>query len=243
MGSQDIRLKSYLEDTRRYADLWNGGVFEGRQMIHPEELEKITPVLPKADKKVVLERTRDLVMMQSRKGQRLAVFALENQPEELELKRLVSEYPLHFLDLAEFHHFEYFKTELRPLFELYQRRNSQKNFMNYIKTDGMCQSMDEESWYMLSQMTHSKDLSKLIEEKKQRKGKGKAMCKAIEDLKNEGRAEGRAESIIDLLEDCGTVSDDLKRRIMEENNFKVLKSWLKLAVRVKNVEEFVSYIN
>ena len=337
MGSQDIGLKSYLEDTRRYADLWNGGVFEGRQMIRPEELEEITPVLPKADKKVVLEKTRDLVMMQSRKGQRLAVFALENQtevdygmpvrimlqealeydrqirkimhenekknreyqegkgskvyhddgeylykirkedklypvatlivywgeemwkgarslhemihfnalgqPEELELKRLVPEYPLHFLDLAEFHHFEYFKTELRPLFELYQRRNSQKNFMNYIKTDGMCQSMDEESWYMLSQMTHSKDLSKLIEEKKQRKGKGKAMCKAIEDLKNEGRAEGRAESIIDLLEDCGTVSDDLKRRIMEENNFKVLKSWLKLAVRVKNVEEFVSYIN
>ena len=201
MGSQDIGLKSYLEDTRRYADLWNGGVFEGRQMIHPEELE------------------------------------------ELELKRLVPEYPLHFLDLAEFHHFEYFKTELRPLFELYQRRNSQKNFMNYIKTDGMCQSMDEESWYMLSQMTHSKDLSKLIEEKKQRKGKGKTMCKAIEDLKNEGRAEGRAESIIDLLEDCGTVSDDLKRRIMEEDNFKVLKSWLKLAVRVKNVEEFVACIS
>lgn len=55
MGSQDIGLKSYLEDTRRYADLWNGGVYGGRQMIHPEELEEITPVLPKADKKVVVE--------------------------------------------------------------------------------------------------------------------------------------------------------------------------------------------
>ena len=344
MGSQDIGLKSYLEDTRRYADLWNGGVFGGRQMIHPDELEEITPVLPKADKRVVVERTRDLVMMQSRKGHRLAVFALENQtkvdygmpvrimlqealeydrqirkimhenekkdrayqegkgskvyhddgeylykvrkedrlypiatlivywgeeiwkgarslhemihfnalgqPEELELKRLVPEYPLHFLDLAEFHHFEYFKTELRPLFELYQRRNSKKNFMDYIKMGGISQSMDEESWYMLSQMTHSKDLvklGKLIEEKKQEEGKEKAVCKAIEDLKNDGRAEGKAEGkaecIIDLLEERGIVSDDLKRRILEQSDFEVLKSWLKLAVRVKNVEEFVTCIS
>ena len=31
MGKKDILLKSYLEDARRYADLWNGGVFCGRR--------------------------------------------------------------------------------------------------------------------------------------------------------------------------------------------------------------------
>ena len=69
------------------------------------------------------------------------------------------------------------------------------------------------------------------------------MCKAIEDLKNEGNVEGKAECIIDLLEERGIVSDDLKRRILEQSDFEVLKSWLKLAVRVKNVEEFVTCIS
>ena len=69
------------------------------------------------------------------------------------------------------------------------------------------------------------------------------MCKAIEDLKNEGKVEGKAECIIDLLEERGIVSDDLKRRILEQSDFEVLKSWLKLAVRVKNVEEFVTCIS
>lgn len=337
MGKKDIGLKSYLGDARRYADLWNGGVFEGRQMIKAEELEMIPPSLPKAGKRVVLERTRDLVMMQSRQGHRLAVFALENQmkidysmpvrimlqealeydqqirklmrkneekdrayregngtkvyhdageylykiceedklypvvtliiywgeerwkgPRSLhemicfntpemsmgeELKKLIPQYPLHLLDLSEFHHFEYFKTELRPLFELYQKRNDRKAFMEYLKADGGGRSMDDESWYLLGQLTHSRDIHKLVKEKKSEMEEEKDMCKAIEDLKNEGRAEGRAECIIDLLEGYGTVSAGLRKRIMGQSDLNVLKSWFKTALSVENVEAFSSQIN
>lgn len=33
MGSKDIGLKSYLQDAARYADLWNGGVFNGKPIV------------------------------------------------------------------------------------------------------------------------------------------------------------------------------------------------------------------
>ena len=38
MGKMDVLLKSYLGDARRYADLWNGGLFCGRQIVKAEEL-------------------------------------------------------------------------------------------------------------------------------------------------------------------------------------------------------------
>ena len=66
MGKEDIKLKAYLEDARRYADLWNGSVFNGEQMLRTEELQIVSPVLTKAYGEIVLEKTRDLVMMQSK---------------------------------------------------------------------------------------------------------------------------------------------------------------------------------
>ena len=287
MGNEDIRLKVYLEDKRRYADLWNGGVFEGREVVKASQLLEANPVLHKADKDATLERNRDLVMKQSQDGQCFAIFTVENQEmidysmparimlqealeynrqiktiakrnkaagiyydsgERLykfrkddrlhpvvtlvvywgeeewtgaktlhdmidfrninqsageELKKLVPEYPLHFLDLSTFEHFEYFKTELRPLLELFKRRNNKREFVEYIEANEDHWNMDDESWYMLSQLTHSQSIKQLIKEKN-RKSKGKEnggmrMCKAIEDLKNDARAEGiatgRAEGI------------------------------------------------
>ena len=79
MGKKDILLKSYLEDARRYADLWNGGVFCGRQMVKAEELEIISPVFSKAGGDIALEKTCDLVMRQDGGGQRFTMLVVENQ--------------------------------------------------------------------------------------------------------------------------------------------------------------------
>ena len=39
MGRNDNVVKKYFSDRRKYADLWNGGVFHGRKLICAEELE------------------------------------------------------------------------------------------------------------------------------------------------------------------------------------------------------------
>ncbi len=39
MGKRDLDLKSYLSDKRRYADIYNGSMFHGGQLLKPEELD------------------------------------------------------------------------------------------------------------------------------------------------------------------------------------------------------------
>ena len=341
MGKEDILLKSYLGDARRYADLWNGALFGGRQLVRPEGLEEASPVLLK-ERETFLEKRRDLVMKQNREGQRFAVLVAENQktvdysmpirvmleealayysqvksirkaneeadrkcrerksgkvyadagerlymfrktdkvkpiatlvvywgegewtgarslhdivdfgrkkdPFSGQLKKLVPEYPLHFLDLNAFRHFEYFKTELGPFLELYQKRNDKEGFRKYVEAHKKSWKMDRESLYVFSHMTNSRNLKELM--KKEEEKEENKMCKAIdgwiEDVKKEGKAEGKAEgkteSILTLLEDFGEISDSLQKKIKAQKDAAILTDWLKLAARAKSIEDFSSHM-
>ena len=41
MGKADIAVKNWLSDNDRFADLFNGTIFGGRQIVRPEELENM----------------------------------------------------------------------------------------------------------------------------------------------------------------------------------------------------------
>ena len=41
MGEADVSLKNWLKNKRRFADLFNGTVFDGKQVVKPEDLEEI----------------------------------------------------------------------------------------------------------------------------------------------------------------------------------------------------------
>lgn len=79
MGKKDIGLKVYLSDARRYADLWNGSVFQGKQVVIAEELQQVSPVLSATNSVGMWEKIQDLVMKQNRLGQRFVLWTVENQ--------------------------------------------------------------------------------------------------------------------------------------------------------------------
>ena len=54
----------------------------------------------------------------------------------------------------------------------------------------------------------------------------------------EGRTEGRADAIIELLEDLGPVSDNIRNRIINETDLDTLKKWNIAAARADSVEQF-----
>ncbi len=54
-----------------------------------------------------------------------------------------------------------------------------------------------------------------------------------------GKAEGKAEAVLDLLEDMGSVPDVLRDRIMQEKNPELLKKWLRQAAKAASVEMFI----
>lgn len=283
MGVKDIRLKVYLSDERRYADIWNGSVFQGKEIVKAQDLKQVSPVLDTADVTGTEEMLRDVVMKQSLTGQKFALWTVENQEyvdygmpvrimrqevmsyseqirkkkkenakEELqpggeylykikkddkiypvstlvvywgkeewdgpkslhdiidwgteseEIKKLVPEYPIHFLDLSKIEHPEYFKTELRPFFELYRNRNNKVAFIDYLRNSQECSKMDDESWDVLGKVTNSPKLigefkNKVVEKAEYKVEEGTGMCRALQEFYDDGIAEGQAIKLIEMV--------------------------------------------
>ena len=85
MGKYDMCMKEYLQDKRRFADLFNGSCFQGKQVIRAEDLEEASENYVAAEEKQPgkplqkgTEIIRD-VKMRYRSGMILQVLAVENQ--------------------------------------------------------------------------------------------------------------------------------------------------------------------
>ena len=59
----------------------------------------------------------------------------------------------------------------------------------------------------------------------------------------DGLERGRAEAIIELLEEMGDVSDALREAILSEKDISVLKKWNKLVAKADSIEDFLKVIN
>lgn len=53
-----------------------------------------------------------------------------------------------------------------------------------------------------------------------------------------GEAKGLKEGIFDLLEDYGGIPENLRTKIINQTDLEGLRKWLKIAARVKTIEEF-----
>lgn len=53
-----------------------------------------------------------------------------------------------------------------------------------------------------------------------------------------GKAEGKAEGILSLLEDLGEIPSELREIIFNQRDLKILDIWLKLAARADSIESF-----
>lgn len=68
------------------------------------------------------------------------------------------------------------------------------------------------------------------------------MCEALQEMIMDGKVEGKAETVLELLGELGDISEDLRAKIMAEKDLDTLKIWLKLAGRADTVEEFATRI-
>lgn len=62
----------------------------------------------------------------------------------------------------------------------------------------------------------------------------------LKELREEGKAEGIAESIIEILEDIGSPSEELRDAVYDELDITTLKRWLKLALKAESIEQFAN---
>lgn len=54
----------------------------------------------------------------------------------------------------------------------------------------------------------------------------------------DGKAEGKAEDILELLIELGEIAEELQKKVLEEKDLEVLRKWHRLAARCESVTEF-----
>lgn len=134
-----------------------------------------------------------------------------------------------------------FRSCLQYIFSMVKYNSDKEQFYRYITNHRKdLQGMDHvEQMAALALLGEQKRLIRIMD----REGSAEEeMCKAIDDLIEDGwirgKAEGKAESILALLEEIGSVPEELSAKIKEQKDINVLTGWLKLAARAKDLEQF-----
>lgn len=60
--------------------------------------------------------------------------------------------------------------------------------------------------------------------------------------KAEGKAEGMSIAILELLEEIGTVPEEMRTKILSVSDMELLKKWHKQAARAESIEQFAENI-
>ncbi|MDE6621280.1 MAG: Rpn family recombination-promoting nuclease/putative transposase [Lachnospiraceae bacterium] len=71
-----------------------------------------------------------------------------------------------------------------------------------------------------------------------REGDEKIVCSSFERIMKKEKEEGKAEDVIELLEDIGEPSGTLKKHIMSQTDIEVLRKWHKAASKAESIEDF-----
>lgn len=61
----------------------------------------------------------------------------------------------------------------------------------------------------------------------------------FQEMLRDERTEGKAEVVIEFLEEIAAVSDELRGKILNETNLETLTGWVKLAAKVESIEQFI----
>lgn len=64
----------------------------------------------------------------------------------------------------------------------------------------------------------------------------------LKEERAEGKAEGKAEFVIELLEELGSVPENLQEKILNEKDLLVLKKWHRLAAKADSIEQFAEML-
>ena len=225
---KDLIQKRCLGDNRRFADLMNGYVFEGKQVLQAEQIKKkvkkqkgiagaefvsgfkknsrlhpcITLVVYFGDN---WDGSRDLH----------GILDFTDIPEEL--RKYVNNYQMHLLEVKKLENTDIFQTDLKQIFDFIRCSKDRNKLRELVENDSAFQEMEEDAYDMALAYANAEEL---IGVKKYHGKDGKVnMCEGIRGLVEEGRMEGRLEG---ELEKTRNIIRNMLKRGMSEEDIKAL---------------------
>lgn len=107
------------------------------------------------------------------------------------LMEWIPDYPIHIIEVRRYPHWEKFQSDLRQVFGYLQHIQNGMDILQYLQVNrSEYENLAEDTFDLLSVVTNAKELMDIKEKSKNETG-GINMCKAIQELINQGRAEGR----------------------------------------------------
>lgn len=210
MAEQDFCLKQLLRDKHRFADLFNGSLFDGKQILNANELELIPDesgilFIDKDGIKRTMQRRRDVVM-KSTSNVCFAIFAWEGSKSLCELLGLsgsseatqaltsyIPNYRLNLVNARNIADINKFQTSLQYIFGMLKYNSDKALLYAYAQAhrEEINQMDDDSMMAVFSLLGEQKRLMKIVDQKKTAEG-GFDMCVAIDELIADGEIRGEA---------------------------------------------------
>lgn len=108
-------------------------------------------------------------------------------------------------------------------------------FLNFVKAD----LSESESDYEDDFVKKLQNSIRRIKSNREMEERFMIFEEMLRDEHAEGKAEGKIEDILELLEELGAISEELRNKIASEKDLEVLKKWHKIAAKSDSLEEFL----
>lgn len=167
---------------------------------------------------------------------------LDIPPVLEQYKDIINDYRMNLLEVNSMKNLESYQGELKTVFGFIRYQKDKEALNRFIdENTGIFRNMTEETVRAISVLGNVKELNRFLKTKDEWEEEKEAIdvCQALREMIEDGKAEGKAESILDLLQDLGEIPENICVKILEQHDFTVLKNWLKLAARAGSIEEFI----
>lgn len=240
-------VKNMLYDSLSYTNqmkkIWNSLSEEERKSVNDEEFfsrfrkeDKLQPVITLVFYYGTKEWDGSIELYD--------MFEFISDADKEVMKNYVPNYRINLVQPTKIEELSLFKTDLQMMFGVLKCSNDKRKIVEYINLNSdYFGSVDIETAQAMSEMLHYSKVADMVRSDDKEEYN---MCKALEDLYNDGilegemkgKIEGKIGTILDFLSDYGIVPDSLKDKISSEKDIEVLRKWIKLSARVSSVEEF-----
>lgn len=220
MGKVDIATKQYMSHRDVIADAFNFYIYDGRQVIKPEKLQKIDTAeifLPYGnDADIAVQKMRDNLMLWSMAMDNEAVYVvlgIENQ----ELLSYIPDYRINLIEPAKISDEDYdkFKTDLGSIMQFIKHQSDKDG--SWIKGKQRFNHVEKEAVELINLITGSKIVG---DEKEEVVDMCRAWENSINNAKSEGKSEGRIEGKIETLyEECDMSIPDIAKKVSKPEEY------------------------
>lgn len=113
------------------------------------------------------------------------------------LQKMVSDYKINIVDIRRLEDTSVFRTDVKQVFDFIRYSEDKTKLTELVGNDTYYQKMDDDAYNVVTKYTNSKELVNKDEYKEE--GGGHNMCRAIRELMDDSREEGRLEGSRDTL--------------------------------------------